>query len=156
MNYGKALVAIFKGLGYCFGSKEVRSLALWPWGVGFVTYFGSLAGAYYLHPVVMRWAVTPGEGIWASIVYYAAWLGIGLALLVASMIVSITLVLIFTAAFQTAIAIRVLKQLDVQTPEEPSGVKGLVKETGRTLAVETAKLLAAPSAAMPGDTGALL
>ena len=141
MNYVKAFIAIFKGLQLCLFEKSVRRLSIWPWLVGAVAYFGSIVSAYYLHPIVLSALVGTPDGWWASVVYYLAWFFIGLLLLVASMIVSVTLVLLLTAVFQGDIVIAVLRLLGDEVPPQETGIKGLVKETSRTLVVESAKLL---------------
>lgn len=141
MSILNSLLAIIQGFKLCFTRKEIRRLAFWPWLVGFVCYGSAVVGAFYTHGPILAWVVGTPEGFWMTIVYYLAWVLVAMLLLVASMLVTIVFVMIFTSVFQNAIATRVLRDAGIAVPEETTGVSGVAKETARTLVVESAKLL---------------
>ncbi len=140
-NSVRAFFAIYKGLQICFSKPKVRRLAMIPWLLGAVCYFASIYGAYYAHPILLDWAVGSPDGIWKTILFWLAFVFFGLVLLVATLLVTMTLVIVFTSVFQTGIVQQVLLDLGRPLPEEEAGVKGIVKETGRTVVVEMAKLI---------------
>ncbi|MCB0323084.1 MAG: EI24 domain-containing protein [Bdellovibrionales bacterium] len=140
-KYVRALLALLKGLEFCLTHPAIRKLSLWPWCVGVVSYLGAVYAAYRSHPVLVSYLVAPPEGVWSWIVYSGAWLLVALVLVVLTMIGSTLLVLLCTAVFQTAIATHVLHTLGQSTPDEQTGMKGVVAETLRSISVESAKLL---------------
>ena len=111
MHLFKAVMAIFKGVEYCLLHKDIRKLAAWPWAVGSIAYVASLTAAYELHPVLLGWIAGNVHGFWGSLLFYLCWTVIALLLVLASMIVSIAFVMVFTSVFQTTIAIKVLADL---------------------------------------------
>jgi uncharacterized protein involved in cysteine biosynthesis len=137
----KAAVAVMKGVELCVARREVRKYAMWPWLVGTFCYIASLISVYFVHPILLDRIVGSPEGFWATALFYLAWLFFGLILLVLSMFISAVTVIIFTAVFQTEIAIQVLTICGHKIPPEASGITGVVKEGGRAIAVETGKLL---------------
>ena len=140
-KYWQAIYAIIKGLGLCLGDKKVRRLAMIPWGFGAVCYIGSVYAAYRTHPILLKWAVGEPSGFWMWLLYGLAWLLFGVLLLVATLLISMTLVIVFTSVFQTDITIAVLQSLGRSMPEMPGGVRGALSESSRAVAVEAAKLL---------------
>jgi uncharacterized protein involved in cysteine biosynthesis len=141
MKLAKSCTALFHGLRFCFTVSTVRSLALWPWFLGLVTYVASVVTAYYCHSLILQSMIEAPQGFWGSALYSAAWVLVAFFLLVGTLIVSVVVVLILTSVFQTAIAARVLLHLGRQVPEETPGLKGIVKEAARSVAVESLKLL---------------
>jgi uncharacterized protein involved in cysteine biosynthesis len=141
MIYVKAITAIFKGFGYCLFNNSVRRLAIWPWLIGLFCYILSLGGAIYLHPLLLQFLIGEPSGFWRTVLYYLVWLLSAALLLVVAGLITVMLVMVFASVFQTAIAANVLKELGRKTPPEIPGFKGLMKETIRTVRVETFKLL---------------
>jgi len=138
MGIFRALIAIPKGLQICLFEKQVRSLAMWPWIVGIFSYFTSLIGVYFLHPVVLSMVAPLPEGIWNSILFYLAWFFLGLSLVIISIVLSIAFVMVFTAVFQTEIATKVLALSSLDLPKQEEGI---IKEGTRTILTEAGKLL---------------
>lgn len=140
-NSIRAFFAILKGLDLCLRKPSVRRLAVVPWILGAFCYIASVIGAYHAHPLLLEWAVGDPEGFWRHILYWFAYLSFAVLLLLVTLILTMTLVMLCTSVFQTAIVQRVLEELREPFPEEQAGMRGLVKETGRTIVVEAAKLL---------------
>ncbi len=140
-NSIRAFFAILKGLQLCLSKPAVRRLAVVPWIIGALCYVASIVGAYHAHPLLLEWAVGDPEGFWRTLLFWLAYISFAVILLLVTLIVTMTLVMVCTSVFQTAIVQRVLAELGHPFPEEESGVKGLVKETSRTIVVEIAKLL---------------
>ncbi len=141
MTYFRSITAIIHGFILCFSNKELRKLAIRPWLIGVVCYFLSLVGAYYSHGPLLSLFVETAEGFFGTIIYYGAWVFVALLLLIASMVISLTAVMILGGPFQTALAIAVFKLQNKKIPEEEEGVKATVKEVSRTIATESTKLL---------------
>jgi len=141
MRFFQALTAIVHGFQLCFFEREIRKLAMWPWLIGAVSYVIALVAAYYLHSPIVSWFVDNPEGYWQHTLYYLAWGGVSLFLLIAALILSLVAVMVLAGVFQTSIAIKVLQKSNVQIPKEQTGVSGTIKEVGRTVTVESAKLL---------------
>lgn len=134
-DLSKAFLALPTGFKICMTNSKVRALAFKPWLVGLFSYFFSLALAYYMHPVILS-LVTSGSDSWlSSIIYYSLWFVLGLLLLIAASMLSIILVLITTAIYQTEIAKAVLSD-----KYKNLGDGKLVSETKRTIWVESTKL----------------
>jgi CysZ protein len=139
-KYIRAFFAIARGLQFCLTVPAVRRLAIVPWAVGTLCYVASVYGAYRLHPVLLDWAVGDLDGIWQYFLYGLGYLFFAMILLVSTLLITVTIVIVFTGVFQTGIVLQVLRLLEQPIPEELNGVRGLVKETSRTVVVETTKL----------------
>ncbi len=140
MNALKAFFAIFKGFGFCFSQKQIRRLALWPWLIGAIVYIAAAIGASYAHGSLLSLVVSEPSGFLSYIYYGLAWILVSSLLLVGTLLITVILVMVFTGVFQTAIAVETLKHIGASVPAEQSGVAATVKEAGRTIFTESAKL----------------
>lgn len=135
-DISKAVLAIPTGLRLCLSDPKVRKLAFKPWIAGLFSYFFSLFAAYYLHPIILSSLLGAPNSWWMNIVYYLCWLIVAVLLFLASTMLSIVLVLITTAIFQTEIALAVLAN-----KYDGLGQGSVVSETKRTIWVESTKLI---------------
>jgi len=138
MSFTRPFLALFQGIRLCLFNASVRRHAKWPWLVGVFSYLGTLYGAYRLHGPLVHHFVAEPTGWWRTIVFALAWILAAALLFVASFIVSICLVMVFTSAFQAAIAQAALRAHagDIELPES-----SMLAETTRTILVESVKLL---------------
>ncbi len=140
MNIIKSVYAILQGLLICLTRPQVRKLAMVPWLVGVFCYMGSVYLAYVYHADILAQMVDSPDAWYSYILYGLAWIAVTAILAVATLFVTMMMVLILTSAFQTAIATAVLRELNEETPEEEQGFAALMRETRRTIFVEIAKL----------------
>lgn len=134
-DISNAILAIPTGLRLCLTNPKVRKLAIKPWIAGLFSYFFSLFLAYYMHPIILSYLLSPPNSWWMNIVYYACWIIVAILLFIASSLLSIILVLITTAIFQTEIALAVLS-------DKYQGLAqgSVISEAKRTIWVESTKL----------------
>ena len=141
MNAVKAFIAVFQGFGFCLSKQQIRRLALWPWAIGALVYVAVAVGAVYSHSPLLGMLVSEPTGFISHVLYWLAWLLVSGLLLVGTLLLTVIIVMIFTGVFQTAIATETLKTIGAAVPEDESGVKATLKETGRTILTESAKLI---------------
>ncbi len=140
-----ALSALLQGFRLCFFCSKIRRLCLWPWVVGFLSYFSTVAAAFYAHAPILSWVITsvaPTQArIWQIIWYYVAWVLVALLLLIASTFVAIIVTLILTAVFEEGIIASVNSELGVSGREEPTGFSGTVSSATSSILGELIKLI---------------
>ena len=144
MNINRALAAFFKGISLCFFEPRVRRLAILPWALGCVSYPLAITAAYYSHGPLLAALIDSPSGILSTILYVLAWIGIALLLAVASVLVSVVLVLIGSAAFQSMIVEEVIASIHPSERETSSGTLQLsviFRDSLRAIGTELIKLL---------------
>ncbi len=134
----RPVFALAQGLKLSLFDSAVRRLAIWPWLVGFVSYFGSMYAAYRLHHAILTYFVAAPEGVWGTAKYGLVWLLVTAVLLLVSFFLSISLVMAFTSVFQSAIAQAALVSSGAAAKFPETTILG---EAARTVAVELKKLL---------------
>ncbi|MFN8390558.1 MAG: EI24 domain-containing protein [Bdellovibrionota bacterium] len=141
MKIFRATTAIFHGLRIVLSERSVRSLAVRPWAIGFVSYCLTCFGAIRAHAPLVHWMAGDPTSVGTTILHAGAWILSALLLLVGSMIVSISIVLVLAGLFQSAIAAAVLVHLGSIPPETGDSFLDLAGETGRSILVELKKLI---------------
>lgn len=147
MRIERAILAFFQGLILCFTVAPVRRLALLPWLLGIITYPIALYLAYYFHGSVVEAFVSETDGIIATLLYGLTWFAVSVILFVLALFASVLLVLICTAAFQTAIVEQVLKHerqergLEFSQADENSNIGVIIKQSLGAIVTESVKFL---------------
>ena len=141
MSIIEAVIAIFQGGRLCFFSPDIRRLALWPWTIGSFCSLICLIGALFLHQPLLQWLIPVPHGFWLSLLYGLAWIGTWLLLFVCTVIISLAGVMVFAGVFQSSIATEVLKKAGFALPDGEQNLRATIKDTTRSLACETIKLL---------------
>lgn len=129
--------ALVKGCQLCFSDRQIRRLSIWPWIIGIGAYLATAVAAVYLFSPLLGQLVLPPAGFWSGVWYYIVAIFLGAFLSVATVVVTLTLVIVLTGFFQSSIAALVLKQSGITVVSEGS----IVSEAGRTIVVEGFKLL---------------
>ncbi len=132
--------AIYHGGKICFLSSSTRKLCYRPWIIGIFTYLISSAIAIYLHGRIVDYFVNEQSTILGYLLYVLTWLVAAVSLVVASLVITLTLVLAITSVYQSSIATDVLRLRGIQLPAEPEGITGAISETKRTIVTELKKL----------------
>lgn len=138
MSMLRPFFALFKGFQICFFNSQVRRLAVWPWLLGAISYLGSLYGAYMFHPRFMSWLGAVPDGFFQYLKYGFLWIAVTLTLIMVAIAFSVVLVLIFTSAFQSAIARATLVAHGVSIDVSELGT---LAEASRTIFTESKKLI---------------
>ena len=136
-----ALAALLQGFNLCLFDSKIRRLCLWPWVVGFVSYFSTITAAFYAHAPILNWVAPVQTGFWQNIWHYCVWLLVALLLLVASTFVAIIVTLILTAVFEEGIIAGVNAKLGVSGREEAAGFSGTVRSATSSIVGELIKLI---------------
>lgn len=137
----KAPFALLHGFKLCLLNSAVRKLALWPWLISALVYLLVATAAWFSHEPLVNWIVPNPDGIIKWGLYYLAWAGTALFLVISTLITSLILAIVLTGVFQESIAHEVLKQNGVNLPEEPQNLRGFAFEMARSIKTESAKLL---------------
>lgn len=141
MKIAKPFTSIPRAFLIILGSRDILRLALWPWIVGALCYLLTGLSAIYLYtPLLYNLMHTP-QNWWQAIIYFLLKIGLVILLFSTSLLLSITLVLILTSVFQTAIVEKTLSSLGRAYPGQNSGAKAIAKESLRTILVESIKLI---------------
>ena len=137
----KAFFAIFSGFQLCLGNAQIRKLALWPWIIGVVSAVIALPVSFSYHSRLVA-ALTPAwGGIFHWLLAALAWIAASIGLVLASLLLSVLSVMIFSSFFQTAIATTVLRDRGVPLPKPAEGLMENTQEAVRSLRVQAIKLL---------------
>ena len=119
MTVLETLRGFFSGLTLCLTDQRVRQLALRPWAFAFVLYGLTLVGAYYTHPLLLNWMVSPTDSFFGKIWFGIAWLLVGLTLLIASLAISFFVALIVLSFVQEPLARHILSLENISTGSSP-------------------------------------
>ncbi len=141
MSIFQGIIAIFQGWKLCLFNPHIRKLAIWPWGIGTMTSFICLLGAWYLHRPILENIISSPVGILNSFLYGLLWFLLVLVLLIATMVISFIVVMIFAGAFQSSIASEVLRLSEISWDEKANQASSIVKEMSTSLFSELFKLL---------------
>lgn len=136
-----AISSLFSALRLCLFDGRYRKLAAKPWLIGALTYSAAIVASYYLHGPILHRMVSEPTGFFSWIVFIGAWIAVTIGLVASTMIISVAIVLVFSAVYQTDLVRAALSDLGVPVPTDEAGLHGTFKETVRTVYVETTKLL---------------
>lgn len=140
----RSLLAFFKGISLCLFVPAIRRVVILPWIIGLLCYPITLYAAYSLHSPIVSYLASPSEGFFATALYWLSWLAVSGVLLISTLFISVLLVLISTAAFQTAIVEQVIRH---ELPESPLNntttlsISVIISQSFRAIATESIKLL---------------
>ncbi len=141
MGVVKSFLAVFHGFRLCFFDPHIRRLAIWPWIIGGCGYIVAFIISYNIHSSLVGYFVNDGSGILHNLWLGLVWLGVTLFLFIASMLLSVLIVLVFGGIFQSSIALRVASSSGLPLPGEADGMRGTIDEAFRSIRTESVKLL---------------
>ena len=144
MNLERSFIAFFKGISLCLFSPAVRRLVILPWLLGLFCYPVALYAAYQAHTPVVSYLTSSSDGFMGTIIYWGAWLLMSVLLFVGALFIAVLLVLICTAAFQTAIVEQVLCEIRggaLLEDQEKLSIKVILRQSIRAIGTESVKYL---------------
>ena len=144
MNLERSFIAFFKGISLCLFTPAVRRLVILPWLLGLLCYPVALYAAYHAHSPVVSYLSSSSDGFLGTIIYWVAWLLMSVLLFVGALFIAVLLVLICTAAFQTAIVEQVLREVRGGAFVELAttvSIMTILKQSIRAIGTESIKYL---------------
>ena len=136
MNSGRlsaiqTIGALWRGFQLCFFEPRVRTFALRPWGIGALVYLVSAIVALFLYDDFVALFIDAPNAWWEYIVAALVWILCGIALVAATLVLTLTTVTLFLGFLQSAVAVAVyeLQGIPTNPVTEHQGAKGLVRMT---------------------------